>query len=161
MPTDQATRARAAAMQFEAKKHELRQLQNGEWKITFSIHPNEMPDPIMRATMGTRYQLVAVELDDDETPVVHEEQNGKQRRRWGDLKPSQQAGIRCDDEAFRRFLEVEVCGTLLPSSFNVADAVRSICGVTSRRQFDDPGLAQIKWAELDHNFQIWLGTPEL
>ena len=38
-----------------------------------------------------------------------------------------------------------------------AEAVRDICGVTSRRDFEKPGNAteRLRWYELDNAFQAW------
>ena len=152
--TAEAHIARQVAVNFEAKKHELRQLQDGHWKITLTIHPNDMPDEMMKAAMGTRYMIAAVEIGDDEAPVV------KESRKWEDLKPSQQAGIRCNEQAFSRFL-MESYG---PREFIDEDPalfVRDYCSIESRSELDSDEDARAAWSLLEHNFQVWRNTPEL
>ncbi len=61
--------ARANAIQVEAKKHALRQQQDGCWIMTLRVHPNDMPEQIMKAAMGTRYMMALVEIGDDEQPL--------------------------------------------------------------------------------------------
>ena len=61
------------ALQIEAKKHALRQQQDGCWILTMKIHQNDMPSEIMKAPMGARYVVALVEVGDDEQPINREE----------------------------------------------------------------------------------------
>ncbi len=68
----------------------------------------------------------------------------KPRRAWGDLTPTQQAGIRCSDADFQAWL----------GCFDAEEAavkVRDHCGVKSRA---DIGLhpANRRWREMDNAF---------
>ncbi len=170
--------ARAAAMQMECKKHELRQLQNGEWKITFSIHPDEMPQAMMTAAMGTRFIMAVVEIGDDEKPVKQEERTTKKPQKhaensaktddstpppkWGDMKPSNQAGIRCEQDAFRKYmLDVVFVGNIAVDNVSTAEMVRSYCGVMSRSELDSDDEAHQLWIELDESFRAWMKEAEV
>jgi hypothetical protein len=113
--------ARASALQVEAKKHALRQQQDGCWIMTLRVHPNDMPEQIMKAAMGTRYIMALVEIGDDEHPLpphtaeaaprsVKAPQplpvgENKQKRAFGEIAPAQQAGILCNEIAFQKYLK--------------------------------------------------------
>ena len=66
--TDMATIARERALNCEVRKIAYRQSKDGV-VISLLIHPNEVPDELATAPLGTRYVLAMVELNDDETPV--------------------------------------------------------------------------------------------
>jgi hypothetical protein len=67
--TDNAALARMVAMHCEVKKHGYRQTQDGV-VVSFVLHPEEIPDNLATAPLGTRYTLALVELNDDDTPKV-------------------------------------------------------------------------------------------
>jgi hypothetical protein len=48
-------------LQFEAVKMALKQNKDG-YVLTMSIHPDEIPDELMRDFVGARYQVVMVRL---------------------------------------------------------------------------------------------------
>ena len=52
---------------IEVKKDGLRQVQDGTWKLSLTIHPNDVPTALLTAPMGTRYGMALVEIADDET----------------------------------------------------------------------------------------------
>src|SRR5687768_25811 len=58
--------------QMEIKKDALRQTQSGDTKVTFTIHPADMPQELYADQMGQRYMAVLVPLNDDETPKLNE-----------------------------------------------------------------------------------------
>lgn len=60
--------ARDAAVAFEAIKVSCRQDKDG-WKLTLAIHPEDIPDALIRTWVGKRYQVAMVELDDQDQPV--------------------------------------------------------------------------------------------
>lgn len=64
---DQPTIARAAALHVEAKKHGYRQTQDGV-VVSFVLHPQEIPDALATAALGTRYMLAMVEIGDNDEP---------------------------------------------------------------------------------------------
>lgn len=74
---DIATKARAAAAHFEAKKDGLRQTQT-EWKITLTA--TDLPAWLRDARMGTRIMVAVVEIAEDETPVEHAKDEERAKR---------------------------------------------------------------------------------
>lgn len=60
---------RDIAIHCEAKKHAYRQTQDGV-VVSFVLHPQEVPDGLATAALGTRYMLALVAIGDDEQPVA-------------------------------------------------------------------------------------------
>ena len=72
------------------------------------------------------------------------------------MKPSQQAGIRCQDPEFKRWLK-EKRGFLCNNPEEIANFVRDYCMVTSRSQLDTNLDAQRIWFKLDQDFREEFG----
>jgi len=77
------------------------------------------------------------------------------KRDWNDMLPQQQAGIRCEEITFAVFLEEEHPEDWHESMHNPAEAVRLICGVSSRADLGRNPEAAIKWRQLDDQYQAW------
>jgi hypothetical protein len=54
--------------QFEAVKVAIKQDKTG-YVLTLSIHPDEIPEEVMRDFVGARYQVVMVRLNGEEKPM--------------------------------------------------------------------------------------------
>lgn len=66
-----------------------------------------------------------------------------------------EAAMKCAEPAFRVFLE-ERHGLARPlTDERVAQKVRSLCGVTSRRELNDAGEAAARWRSLVRDFETW------
>ena len=88
--------AKDAAQTFEGSLMILRKDKNG-WVFGFSVHPSEAPSPLLDVPLGTRFQCVFFQIDDDESLVVPEEvRSGK--------RAVSDAGQFCRDEEFRSFI---------------------------------------------------------
>jgi hypothetical protein len=149
-----ADRARENSIALEVKKDGLQQRQNGDWVLRFSAQNIDMHQVIVNAPMGTRFQCVLVEINDDEEPVDHK---AEARDKWRDLGPTKQAGIRCGDPVFWAWMEEKLKKPDINSHEAAAKIVREMCGVTSRSEFDKPGNqeARTRWYNLDFAFQAW------
>jgi hypothetical protein len=62
-------------LQFEAVKMALKQNKDG-YVLTMTVHPDEVPDALLRDYVGARYQVVMVRLADDDTPMDRREFEG-------------------------------------------------------------------------------------
>jgi hypothetical protein len=167
--------ARANAISFEAKKDSLRQMQSGDWKISFTVQGVDMDDRITRAAMGTRFVAVLVEINDQELPVtLAAKENPKPvspatpqpdkldkpllveaKRTWNEFQPSQQAGIRSHDVRFAQFLEEEYPGYWKSEAQDAAQCIRAICDVNSRAVLGMDHSKRVLWNHLDKHFQAW------
>jgi hypothetical protein len=104
-PNEIADLARVNAIAMEAKKDGLSQRQGGDWALRFTVSAIDMDVRITKAPMGTRYQMVLVEITDDETPKDFKAQD---RDKWRELGATKQAGIRCKDPIFWAYLHEEL-----------------------------------------------------
>lgn len=80
-------------------------------------------------------------------PSPDEPQAGK--RKWSDLTPAQQAGIRCNEPAFQKWL-----GALGPN--DAADRIRRECNVTTRAALNTDPDAAMRWRGIDAEYSAWL-----
>lgn len=173
--------ARSSALQVEAKKHALRQQQDGCWIMTLRVHQNDMPEQVMKAAMGTRYVLAMVEIGDDEQPLpphpavaaprpaeatpLKSAGENKQKRSFEEIPAPQQAGMLCNDEAFQKFLSETYhrwWENGLSRDWSPHDTARQIictlCKVSSRK---DLTPSNTEWHTLVLNFRAWQRHPEL
>jgi len=81
-----------------------------------------------------------------------------EHKQWADLPLSQQAGIRCGEARFWKFLRDEG-GSSVDSTEAAATYVRLICGVNTRAEFVSNKAAAQKWRDLDARFQAWRSDP--
>jgi hypothetical protein len=187
--SDHAATARANALHCEAKKHAYRQTQDGV-VVSFVLHPQEVPEGLATAALGTRYVLALVEVNGDETPATQSKggdaaepkhhtpdttprlvsaqpSGAKESKVWRELTYAQQAGIRCSEEAFRKFLHEKIapdadfdsCTTIAATEL-AASIVRTHCIVNSRKDIRPNHPSARLWRELDEAFQVWMHHPE-
>lgn len=79
----------------------------------------------------------------------------KERRRFSELPPAQQAALKCQDEAFRRFMVAEYNADSMDENC-VVRRVREFCGVASRSTLNTDRLAEQAWNRLLHDFNVWM-----
>jgi hypothetical protein len=84
-------------IQFEGIKTGLKQSKDG-YVLTMAVHPDDLPDDLMRDFVGSRYVVVMVRLGDDEKPMDRENEFP------GD-HAVKMAGILCRDPEFWNWLE--------------------------------------------------------
>lgn len=80
------------------------------------------------------------------------------QRSWHNLSPAQQAGIRCSEPAFIRFLSEEFNSSIMHEK-SAADFVRFHCLVASRADIKPNHPSARLWRELDEKFQVWMRVP--
>lgn len=77
-----------------------------------------------------------------------------ERRKWDELRPSQQAGIACNEPEFWEFL-TEVHDNFTSDANKAAAFVRWKCGVRSRSEFDTDEAAASRWNTLHGEYLRW------
>ena len=82
--------------QFEAVKVAMKQ-DNSGYILTLRIHPDDLPEEIMRDFVGARYMAVLVRINEDERPMNREQELAKDMVRV--------SGMLCRDPKFWAFLE--------------------------------------------------------
>jgi hypothetical protein len=143
--TDAATIARDNAMGCEARKIAYRQSKDG-FVVSFAIHPNDVPDGLAVAGIGTRYMLALVEIGDDEKPVERD-------------RTVQRAGILCTDKEFQSFLRTQHAlrwGEAEGDDETKAAAVlRRLCEISSRKELATNHKASAAFESLLSQFEGW------
>ena len=133
-------------MGCEARKIAYRQSKDG-FVVSFAIHPNDVPDGLAVAGIGTRYMLALVEIGDDEQPVRQPN------------KTVQRAGVLCTDKEFQSFLR-----TTQPSDWNGAEGddetraaavLRRLCEISSRKELATDHRASAAFESLLSRFEGW------
>ena len=136
----------------EAKKHGYRQTADGI-VVSFVLHPNEVPDDLALAALGTRYMLAFTRIGDDEEPQVPEIK--RPARPFASLPRSQQAGILCGDETFQQWIAIHYA--FAKNESGARSFVISYCQVNSRRELDVSDEAATVWDALRGQFEIAAG----
>jgi hypothetical protein len=109
------------ALQFEARKVALKQDRTG-FILTLSMHPDEIPEELIRDFVGARYACALVRIQDDESATEYTNRVKK-------------AGMLCRNDNFQDFLEVN-------SEDEAAVELCKRCGIESRTELH--GNAQAK-----------------
>lgn len=120
------------ALQFEARKVALKQDRTG-YILTLSLHPDEVPEEILRDFVGTRYACAIVRIQDDETAT---EYNNRVKR----------AGMLCKSKAFHDFLETD-------SEADAVDELCKRCGIESRTELHGNTKAQALFDALIKDYE--------
>ena len=83
-------------IQFEGVKVALKQDKTG-YVLTLSMHPDDIPEDLLRDFVGARYQVVMVRIDSNEKPMNPQEEFAGDRA-------LRIAGMLCRDTRFWEFL---------------------------------------------------------
>ena len=133
---------------FEGVKVALKQDRTG-YILTLSVHPDEVPEEILRDFVGARYQVVMVRLTNEERPMVREQEHS------GDMV--RLAGILCRDPMFQRFL-LEA-GQTFDASEDIATAwLKEELNIKSRAELRENNAAATQLRIINQEFQAWKTT---
>jgi hypothetical protein len=89
-----------------------------------------------------------------DSPPKQSHPDGARRMDWSDMQPAAQAGIRCGDPVFWAFLN-ETRPYRITHTLEASEAVREMCGVTSRSELGTNHKARVIWKQLDDQFSAW------
>jgi hypothetical protein len=120
------------ALQFEAKKIAMKQDRNG-YVLTLSLHPDEIPEELLRDFVGARYACALVRIQDDESPTLY-------------VNRVQKAAILCKAPAF-----MDHMGAI--SEEMAARKLCQACGIESRSELNGNLEAQQKFDDLVKEFE--------
>lgn len=134
-------------IQFEAVKVAIKQDRTG-YVLTLCIHPDEIPEALLRDFVGARYQTVMVRIDQNEQPY---------KRPQREHTVSNRAAILCKDPLFQKFL-VE-SGLAWDMSEKAAEAfVKQTCAIDSRSELDSDTEAKTTFEEIVKEYEEWKST---
>ena len=126
------------ALQFEGVKIALKQDRTG-YVLTITIHPDEIPDELLRDFVGTRYGIAMVRIESDETARVY---NNRVKT----------AGKLCRSLEFQEFAGTQTRLNIV----NEAAAINYLygrCGIASRTELNGNIEAQNKFDEMMEEYE--------
>jgi len=132
-------------LQFEAVKVALKQDKTG-YMLTLNIHPDEIPQPLMRDFVGARYQVVMVRLDGNEKPMNREQEYSP------DLVRS--SAILCRDPGFWKFL-VDTNQVFDASEETATAWLKQELNIESRTELKTNKEAASQYKFIFKEFQEW------
>lgn len=131
--------------QFESVKVAIKQ-DNSGYILTLRIHPDEVPDEIMRDFIGARYMTVMVRLNEDERPMNREQELAKDMVRV--------SGMLCRDPKFWEFLQES--GQIIDKTEKEAMTwLKSYLKVESRADISKSQQAVEKMLGIKQEFASW------
>ena len=120
------------ALQFEARKVALKQDRTG-FILTLALHPDEVPEEILRDFVGARYACAVVRIQDDESPTPYNNRVAK-------------AGMLCREEDFQFYLGVN-------TEDEAATRLCQHCGIESRSELNGKASAQVVFDKLVNSYE--------
>jgi len=120
------------ALQFEGRKVALKQDRTG-FVLTLCIHPDEIPEELLRDFVGARYGCALVRIQDDESATPYNNR-------------VQTAALLCKRENFQAFLDT---GT----EYEAANVLCGLLGIESRAELNGNKRAQTEFDELVKRYE--------
>ena len=133
-------------LNFEGIKLGLKQSKDG-FVLTLAVHPDDIPDALMRDFVGSRYQVVMVRLGDDDQPMSREGEFP------GD-HAVKMAGILCRDPEFWKWLNDREM-LMEKNEKACAEWLTSYLGIESRKELKTDTEARSLFNQLKRSFDAW------
>ena len=131
---------------FEAIKVALKQTKDG-YILTLAVHPNDIPDELMRDFVGAHYQVVMVRLNQDNMPMDRDKE-------FEADKSVRLSGIVCKEPQFWTFLndanEIFECNEKEATVW-----LRGYLGIKSRSELKTNVEARKKFEMLNKEYMTW------
>jgi len=135
-------------IQFEGVKVALKQDKTG-YVLTLSMHPDDIPETLLRDFVGARYQVVMVRLDNVEAPIDRQEEFASDRA----IRIS---GMLCRDPKFWEFLYSR--SDISTKDYESATQwLRFYLDLESRSQLKTNAVAQAQLDKLYREYTQWQG----
>lgn len=127
-------------LQFEARKVALKQDRTG-FVLTLALHPDEIPEELVRDFVGARYMCVLARIQDDESVTPYNSR-------------VQKSGMLCRDYYFQLFMKEQYMAHAATEEA-ATTALCNYCGITSRTELNGNARAQVLFDEvlIDFNKQ--------
>ena len=133
-------------LNFEGIKLGLKQSKDG-FVLTLAVHPDDLPEDLMRDFVGSRYQVVMVRLGDDDQPMSREGEFP------GD-HAVKMAGILCRDSDFWKWLNDREM-LMEKNEKACAEWMTSYLGIESRKELKTNTEARSLFNQLKRSFDAW------
>ena len=132
-------------IQFESVKVGMKQ-DNSGYILTMRIHPDEVPEAIMRDFVGSRYMTVMVRLNEEEKPMNREQELARDMVRV--------SGMLCRDPKFWEFL-AESGQIIEKSDKEATEWLKTYLKVESRADIGKNPQATEKMLGIKQEFAAW------
>lgn len=150
---------------FEAVKYAYRQSKDG-FVLSFVVHPNDMPDALATAPIGTAFMIGFASIESaGGTDLTHSGSGQprerlaevppavpKDKRTWGELAPSEQAGIRLGEPAFWALLNRKHGDPRVTDRLTADQCLKNWFGITSKRELNADGPDRLAWERVDTEY---------
>lgn len=133
-------------IQFEAIKTALKQDKNG-YVLTLCLHPDDIPEDLLRDFVGARYQVVMVRLNLDEQPM------DRQAEFEGD-RALRIAGLLCRDKVFWDYL-ADQHAVFGASEEDTAEWLRDHLNISSRADLKVNSEARAELEKIHKEYNAW------
>ena len=128
------------ALQFEAIKIALKQDKTG-FILTLNIHPDEIPEELMRDFVGARYGVAMVRIQDNETATQYDNR-------------VKQAGILGKTHSFHHWLKT-VQGFDVENEADAVEAIHALCEIASRTELNGNAEAKARFDAMLNEYEKW------
>ena len=135
-----------STIQFEGIKAGLKQSKDG-YVLTLAVHPDEIPDDLVRDFVGSRYVVVMVRLDQNEQPM------NRGNEFPGD-HAVKMAGIMCRDPDFWEWLHAKEW-LMEKNERACTEWLISYLNIESRKELKTDQDARELFAKLKSSFDAW------
>lgn len=155
---------------LEAKKHALRQTQEGAWILTINVHPNDMPPWLLTAPMGQRLGVVVAPLTESAeraaqqvvpasypAPEAASPAAGQPagaapapKRKWGEMAIVTRAAMMCEDKRAWPII-AQITGWDVENPDEAAEALREYLQCR-RREIHNYPLAVTKFEGIETEY---------
>jgi hypothetical protein len=132
-------------MHFEAVKVALKQDKTG-FVLTLCLHPDDIPEDLMRDFVGARYQVGMVRINSSEQPMDRAEFDGERAVRL--------AGAMCRDPEFCKYLQDDL-QIIEATEKEAVEWLRNYLQVSSRSELKENANARELLDRLQKEFLKW------
>jgi hypothetical protein len=133
------------SIQFEGIKVGLKQSKDG-YVLTMAIHPDEIPDDLVRDFVGARYMVVMVRLGDDEKPM--------ERNKKPNEPAVAMAGMLCRNPKFWAFVN-EHTEDAVATEGECAEWLKYYFEIDSRADLKTNDKARDRFLKMKERFDQW------
>lgn len=133
-------------LNFEAIKVALKQDKTG-YVLTLCVHPDDIPNELLRDFVGSHYQVVMVRLNGDNQPLNRDgEFEGDRAIRL--------AGVLCREKEFWEYLNDE--GQIFEANEESAtEWLRDYLNVQSRSELKTNQEARLRLKKINEEYKVW------
>jgi len=138
-------------IQFEAVKSALRQSKDG-YSLSLVIHPDDIPDDLVKDFVGSRYVVVMVRLDDEDKPMVREKETPG-------AHAVKMAAVLCRDMEFWSWVN-NAWDLSITTEESCKKWLCEYLGIESRAELKTDAAARGLFETLRNGFYDWRGQDE-